>query len=112
MEISKVIKQRDDFAVKYDEFYKRTHPFFGKELNKILEALNPKENETIFDAGCGTGMFSEHIAKKCKFLFGVDYSKESVKIFESASSPTKLTNLKSEPKEAKFAATFPAPPGL
>ena len=65
MEISKVIKQRDDFAVKYDEFYKRTHPFFGKELNKIFEALNPKENETIF-AKMGINWICKSCTSKAK----------------------------------------------
>jgi len=78
-----LIKQRDEFASEYDNFYMKTHPYFKDELTKIIEALDLKKEEIIFDAGCGTDLFSQHIAKKGKFLFGFDYSKESANIFNS-----------------------------
>jgi SAM-dependent methyltransferase len=82
LNISNLIKQRDKSSKDYNNFYRKTHPHFKEELRKIISALNPKESETIFDAGCGTGFFSRYISKYFKKLYGVDYSEKSIEIFK------------------------------
>ena len=57
-----------------------------KEINKqrnieiILETVNPKADENIIDIGCGVGACAFHLAKFGANTFGIDYSKESVKM--------------------------------
>ena len=76
-----LIKQRDEQAKVYDSWYEKTHPHFEEEVNWIIKYLNPKKDERILDAGCGTGHMTERIAPLCKSIFGIDYSPISVKIF-------------------------------
>jgi ubiquinone/menaquinone biosynthesis C-methylase UbiE len=36
--------------------------------------LDPKQDETVLDAGCGEGYFSREIAPKCRLCVGVDFA--------------------------------------
>lgn len=50
------------------------------EISSCLERLNPRKNELILDAGCGTGRFVHEMIMKGARVIAIDYSKEPLKI--------------------------------
>ena len=50
------------------------------EIKTCLEKLNPKKDELILDAGCGTGRFTRQILKRGSKVVGIDYSMKSLEI--------------------------------
>lgn len=81
------IQARDKAAESYDKSYLESHKYFDDELKKIVLALNPTGKDLILDAGCGTGLFSQYIAKFCFKLYGIDYSMDSLIEFENKDLP-------------------------
>jgi 23S rRNA (uracil-5-)-methyltransferase RumA len=47
--------------------------------NEILKACNLKGTETVIDAFCGIGISTLQMAKRSRFVFGIDYSDSSIK---------------------------------
>jgi len=45
-----------------------------KKLKKTIDSLIP-DKQQILELGCSTGRLSTHMAKRAKFVLGVDYSK-------------------------------------
>lgn len=50
-----------------------------KLYSKVLEWADLKGNELVYDLFCGTGTISLMLAKKAKFVVGIEYVKEAVK---------------------------------
>lgn len=61
-------------------------------IKKVIEFLEPKENEIIYDLYSGIGTFSIEIAKYSKKVIGVDSEKETEKMFYINSKENKLNN--------------------
>ena len=66
----------DDWTEKYDQWFEspigRLIKGYEKEL--ICQMLNPKPGETILDAGCGTGIFSQDILETGAHMVGLELS--------------------------------------
>lgn len=58
--------------------YDTKHDFVSKFGEDIVTLLNPQNEETILDLGCGTGDLTKNIAVKCKKIVGLDNSLEMV----------------------------------
>ncbi len=62
----------------YSEYYVpyplKLYPYSSHKI--ILDLLNKKDNQRILDAGCGDGLFAEHISNK-NYKAGVDFIPES-----------------------------------
>jgi len=83
MEDNQEIKIRDQEAEKFEQWYLKKGRFFDWiEKKLILKNLNLSNNDIILDAGCGTGRITKEIAKKCKKVYGVDFSPLSIKELE------------------------------
>jgi ubiquinone/menaquinone biosynthesis C-methylase UbiE len=79
----KTLKRYDTTVASYDSQYtKEQRDKFEAALNHIK--LNSKS--TVLDAGCGTWLLAERIAKDVKFVVGVDFSR---KMLERAKSRLK-----------------------
>ncbi|MCX6160501.1 MAG: bifunctional glycosyltransferase/class I SAM-dependent methyltransferase [Ignavibacteriae bacterium] len=64
----------DAYSEYYTPYPLKLYPFSSHMA--IINLLNKKENQRILDAGCGDGLFSEHISRK-NYKLGVDFIPES-----------------------------------
>lgn len=60
------------------DLYDNKHDFVFKFGEEIVELLNPQNNETILDIGCGTGDLTKKIAELCGKITGIDNSNEMI----------------------------------
>ena len=59
---------------------------------KILNFVN--SDNTVLDIGCGTGAFTTEIAKKCKYVTGIDISNKQIMQANNRLKNSNLANLK------------------
>lgn len=62
----------------YPSIYFYSNPFKLFEFNHITKKSKIGKNETILDIGCGDGLQSVLIAKKCRKFIGIDTSLKSI----------------------------------
>lgn len=60
------------------KLYDGAHQFVSKYGAKLIELLDPKENERILDAGCGTGDLTYEISLTGAKVIGIDQSPEMI----------------------------------
>jgi trans-aconitate methyltransferase len=60
--------------------YDNSHNFVSKFGESLLSILDPKEDETILDLGCGTGDLTEKIALSGAKVIGIDKSAEMLSV--------------------------------
>ncbi|MDA9774245.1 methyltransferase domain-containing protein [Saprospiraceae bacterium] len=60
------------------ELYNEKHSFVYDYGEKLIELLNPKENERILDLGCGSGQLTYKINELAKETIGIDKSVEMI----------------------------------
>jgi len=60
------------------ELYDDKHDFVFKFGEEIVKLLNPQNNETILDIGCGTGDLTKKIAELSGKVIGIDNSNEMI----------------------------------
>jgi cyclopropane fatty-acyl-phospholipid synthase-like methyltransferase len=63
-----------------DVYYEPKEPFNKRRIDIVLGRLDPRPQEMMLDIGCGVGTFVFHCAKKGAHCFGLDYSRESLKM--------------------------------
>ena len=98
------VKFFNKIANYYDFFLMKK--LFTLVQKKVINYLNIKKNSRILDIGCGTGNFLSILEKKNKNLklYGIDISKEMLKIAETRlKSSTLLIN---SAEEIKFKNEF------
>ena len=76
------IKSHDKSATEYDHQVKK-YRWFAHDLLFGLCYEYIKEGDRLLDVGIGTGLSSEHFAKAGVVVFGMDASKEMLRICES-----------------------------
>lgn len=59
--------------------------------NKILRHIS--EQDSILDIGCGTGGLTVNIAKKCKYVLGIDISMQQIDTARKRAKKSKIKNL-------------------
>jgi len=57
------------------------------KIAAIKQHLSLKNNNTVLDLGCGTGLLIKHFADKTKLYIGVDISRELLKHAKKKASP-------------------------
>lgn len=63
-----------------DNYYQPKDNFSKRRIDIILKILDPKLGENILDVGCGVGTFVFHSARFGARAYGIDYSRESLKV--------------------------------
>jgi ubiquinone/menaquinone biosynthesis C-methylase UbiE len=67
-----------DGAIRYDQIIDQPvyKYYVNKKLNLINDWLKPKS--VLLDAGCGTGVYTTFLAKRCETIVGLDVSREMI----------------------------------
>ncbi|MBR7047080.1 MAG: methyltransferase domain-containing protein, partial [Campylobacter sp.] len=65
----------DEKAKNYDKFSGNLSEFQIKFFEILSKFGVDFKDKTLIDIGCGTGIYSLYLAKICKFILGVDSSK-------------------------------------
>lgn len=61
--------------------------------DKITEFIGPSQSDVILDVGCSYGYISSFLAKKAKFVVGVDISKTMLKRFKKRMESLNIKNV-------------------
>ena len=67
-------------ASSYDDQYMKEQQ---DKFEAVLDQINLDSKSVVLDAGCGTGLLFEKIAKHVKFIVGVDFSRKMLEKTES-----------------------------
>jgi trans-aconitate methyltransferase len=78
------------------ELYNEKHSFVYNYGEKLMELLDPKENERILDLGCGSGQLTFKINGFAKEVIGIDKSAEMI-----ADAKSKFPNIEFQVKDAE-----------
>jgi len=73
----KVIKEYDESATLYDARFSSEQT---RKYEAALKSVRFNQNHVVLDAGCGTGLLMERIAKLAHFIVGIDFSRQMVKL--------------------------------
>ena len=84
----------DEKARNYDKFGGNLSEFQIKFFEILSKFGVDFKDKTLIDIGCGTGIYTLHLAKICKFILGVDSSKEMLKELENSAKSANITNIK------------------
>jgi|SRR3989344_623782 len=74
----------------------------SKERKLLIEKLNPRTNELILDAGCGSGFYSRFISKLGAKPIGIDISKNMVLIYNEEGHYGVVGDIQNIPFKNKF----------
>ncbi len=66
------------FRLKIDDFFQVNTYVTGKWVNTIESYLDPQNNDIVADLFCGSGLISLSIAKKVKFVTGIELNRNPV----------------------------------
>ena len=67
---------------------------FENRIFTALSSLHVKfQNKTLLDIGCGTGVYTLHLAKKCLHVDGIDSSKEMLELLNEDAKTIGLSNI-------------------
>lgn len=61
---------------------------------KQIKEFNLRQTDIVLDIGCGTGRLTIPIAKRVKYVYGIDISKEMLKIAKEQAEKEGLKNIK------------------
>jgi len=75
-----------------NEFNKRNaHPY---RLERLIKLIKFNNRDIVLDAGCGNGILLDFINKKIKFYYGVDFSREFIRVSVERQKANKISNAK------------------
>jgi ubiquinone/menaquinone biosynthesis C-methylase UbiE len=72
----------DEWSDKYEKWFKTPLGRIVREteLHLLMESLDPQPDETILDAGCGTGIFTTDFLEKGPKVVGMDISPKMLEV--------------------------------
>lgn len=73
----KVIKEYKESAALYDARFSNEQT---RKYEAALKSVRFNQNHVVLDAGCGTGLLIECIAKLARLVVGIDFSRQMVKL--------------------------------
>jgi len=74
--------------------YNEDKDSFEQRVFSALDSLQIDfTNKTLLDVGCGTGVYTLHLAKKCLHVEGLDSSNEMLEILKFDAKNLNLTNI-------------------
>lgn len=86
--------------------YTDSHDFVYKFGGELITLLDPKEQETILDLGCGTGELTKELADSCRSVVGIDNSLEMIRAAER--SYPEISFIHADGTDFKLDTTFDA----
>lgn len=87
-------RARDGQAEEFEDWYlQRGYCYDWVEKKTILNALNLQKEDTVLDVGCGTGRFTRVMAKKCKKVYGIDFSSKSIEVLDRKAREEEIQNI-------------------
>jgi ubiquinone/menaquinone biosynthesis C-methylase UbiE len=66
-----------DYTEEYYDFHLRMYEecdTFHSRIKRVLYYLRPRRSDVIVDLGCGIGTIAIEAAKKCSYVYAIDYS--------------------------------------
>jgi len=89
------LQVRNADAKIYDEQYLKQNGYWHDWVEKkvILDTLDLKPTDIVLEAGCGTGRITLELAKRCKFVYAMDYSKGSLEVLEQKLKDLNIHNV-------------------
>lgn len=88
---NKAEKFWDRTANIYDQVEKRDEQTYSKIIEKTRKYL--KDNDTVLDFGCGTGLVSNEIADNVKMVYAIDISSKMIEIAREKAIRNKIQNI-------------------
>ena len=82
------------FDVSYQSFFQVNREQTEKLYNIVLEYAEANSKTSIIDAYCGVGTISLMLAKKAKFVYGIEVVKEAIINANANAKKNKITNTK------------------
>lgn len=67
------------FRIAHYSFFQVNRLQTEKLYQKVIEFLNPTPNDVIIDGYCGVGSITLSIAKKAKYVYGIEIVEEAIK---------------------------------
>lgn len=81
------------FDVSYQSFFQINRTQTEKLYNIVLEYADTSENTSIIDAYCGVGTISLMLAKKSKYVYGIEVVKEAIINAKENARKNKIENV-------------------
>jgi len=88
------------------ENYNKHTGFVSALALPVVELLNPKENETILDVGCGEGTLAVEIEKYGAKIIGIDMSAEMIEQCKDKGIEAYIGSVTDLPYDSEFDAVF------
>lgn len=97
---------KKNYVKYYDLLYKDKD--YNKEINFIIKILNHyhQPNKNILELGCGTGKHAQLLQQHGYNIFGIDISKEMVKIAQKLKVPSLVADVRSYRHKHTFDAVL------
>lgn len=67
-----------EYVISPESFFQINHGITELMYNKIIELADLKGNEVVLDAYCGTGTITLNLAKKAKYVYGIEQVQQAV----------------------------------
>jgi 2-polyprenyl-6-hydroxyphenyl methylase/3-demethylubiquinone-9 3-methyltransferase len=94
MKAQNAIEWHTEIALNFDEKYKIRRNFIERfNVWKCYIDRYSNPGKTVFDIGCGSGIFSFYLAKKNRTVIGIDGSLEMLKICQTKKSDLSQNNI-------------------
>jgi 23S rRNA (uracil1939-C5)-methyltransferase len=66
------------FGIGIDDFFQVNSRVIDRWLGKIISYLDPQPDDEILDLFCGAGLITLHIARRVRFVIGVEINRNAV----------------------------------
>ncbi len=76
----------------HDTFLASGGKLLDNRLGSMFDLINPREEDSILDVGCGRGELSYQLSKFCKKVTAVDYSKDAIRIAQETYAKLSTAN--------------------
>ncbi|NLC28578.1 MAG: class I SAM-dependent methyltransferase [Campylobacteraceae bacterium] len=87
-------KKWDEKATKYSRFSSSLTPFQTNIFDFIKKHKVDFRDKKIIDIGCGTGVYTLHLALEAREVVGADFSMEMLKIMQNDAKSNGIHNIK------------------
>lgn len=88
---NKIVKFWDKTALIYDKEEQKDREIYQQIITNVKSHL--KKSDVVLDFGCGTGTFSNTIAKFTKKVHAIDLSSNMIEIAEKKAKEQNITNI-------------------